>query len=528
MPAWYAPMQSEAGSFLRAWINPLLLGVVTGGLFAWWAWRTSFDGLLADGYIYLLMADALGHARASDALTWRFLFGEYPFPPLYPLLLAAVNAGADNPLNAIMLNAGLLGASFAVLARWYASLGIAPGAALALSLSFALLPISFLTALDVQSEPLYLLLTLCTLYALQRARAAPIAWLVAGVCCGLAVLTRTVGIALLGAFTLSWLMAGRQRKPLALLCAWLPYVGWQIFRHWHGLAASYLRYRTLAPRDFFEATLQIVPLNLRALGYALPRSFDLQGAPQVGLVLALLGLGAGLVFLQRLRRGDCDARYLLLYVGVIMLWPHPDHFRRFLFVVLPLAGGYVMSAITEGVRGRCSRWVATAVGYTLPGVLLVLAAPSLLALRHEFALAVTPERRALSHSPARYLAPSLAAAAVRAQAFKPVIGLLQHARTELPASACIVSAIPEQVMYYARRPGLDLVHARAAPSALLRQCPYVLMIAFRSFPDNGVPPMFPFEALRTELSILDLVRSDPRARDSPVRAILAHYRAAEK
>ncbi len=514
-------------SRILPWSLPLLLGLATAGLFAGWARRANFDGLLADGYIYLLMADALSHAPASDALNWRFLFGEYSFPPLYPLLLAMVNAGADNPLNALMLNAGLLGASFAVLARWYMSLGIAAGPALLLSLCCALLPISFITALDVQSEPLYLVLTLSALYVLQRAPDTANAWWVAGICCGLAVLTRTAGLALLGAFTLSWLRAARRPKSLALWCAWLPLLGWQIFRDWHGLAASYLRYRSLAPQDLWDATRQIVPINLRAIAYAVPRSFDLQGAPHVGIVLALLGVCAGVVLVQRVRRAECAALYVLLYLGLILCWPHPDHLRRFLFVVLPLMAGYAACAIAAGFSARSSRWSANTALYALPAVLLLLTAPSLLSLRHELALAVTPELRAVTQSPARYLAPSLDAAVMRAQAFNPVIRLLQHAQTELPAVACIASAIPEQVMFYARRPGLDLIHALAAPSTLLRQCPYVLMIAFRSFPDSGVPPMFPFAELRGDLEILDLVRVDPSNQDSPARAILALYRPPE-
>lgn len=518
-------MRRELGTSLLAWIPPLLMGLVISGLCAWCAWRASGDGLLADGYIYLLMADALQYAPASDALDWRFLFGEYPFPPLYPLLLAVVQAGADKPLQAFMLNAGLLGAAFVVLARWYASLGIPAGPALALSLSFALLPISFLTALDVQSEPLYLLLSLTALYAVSRAPARPGAWLVAGVCCGLAVLTRTVGITLLAAFTLTLLLQAPPRRVLALLCAWLPPAGWLIFRHLEGLTASYFNQRAFAANNLFGSLWQVGWVNWRAAGEAVSRSVDLQAAAPVQIALAVLGVCAGVVFLRRLGRGRCDAVYLLSYLGLIMLWPYPEHFRRFLFVVLPLAGGYAMSALDYALRSSSSRRSASAALYALPCVLLSLTTPSLLALRQE--LAAPSNVSAVSHTPARYLWPSLRAAVLAAQAFDPVVTLLRHARTELPAQACIASAIPEQVMYYARRPSLHLIHGLAAPASVLRQCPYVLMIAFRSFPASGVPPMFPFDALRAELEILDVARVDPDDSTSGARAILARYRGAE-
>ena len=508
---------------MRVWIAPLLLGIVVSAIFARYAWRATFDGLLADGYVYLLMADALREVDATRALDWRFLFGEYPFPPLYPLLLALVGAGADTPAPAIALNAGLLGAAFAVLVRWYANLGIPTGPAFALCVAMALLPITFLTALDVQSEPLYLLLSLITLTALVK-REVPHAWLVAGVCCGLAILTRTVGIALLAAFTWVW-FTDRPRRVLPLLCAWLPYGGWSIFRWLNGLEASYLRHLSLAPSELLNSTLEIVPRNLRALSFSLPRSFDLQGAPHVGIVLVLLGLCASVVFLQRLRKGECDAVYLVCYLGLVMAWPHPDHLRRFMFVVLPMVGGYAMYALWCGCQTRTSRWSAQVVLYAVAVVIALLALPSMVAISQEYAVAATPESRALTRSPGRYFAPSLSIATAHAQAFEPVITLLKHARTELPVAACISSAIPEQVMFYARRPGIDLIHGIAAPAALLRDCPYVLMVAFRSIPDNGVPPMFPYPELRSDLVILDGARVDAGSPRAPVRALLARYRA---
>jgi len=158
-------------------------------------------------------------------------------------------------------------------------------------------------------------------------------------------------------------------------------------------------------------------------------------------------------------------------------------------------------------------------------VMLLLVGPSLAEIAHELAAASTPPLRTAVRSPARYAAGTTQTALVRQAAFAPVIDVLMRAREKLPVDACITSAIPEQTMFYARRPGRDLARAVRRPEQLLRECPYVLMLAFRSFPDNGVPPMFPYQRLRSNLQILDVAESDLGNGKRVVRALLAHYRA---
>lgn len=512
----------------RGWREPvltLLSGVAVALVIFRFAQHAEAGGLLADGYVYLLMADAL-RPDSPAVPDWRFLFGAYPFPPLYPLVLSAIGAGADALSRAILLNAVILAAVCVVATRWYRRLSIPFGPALALGCVWALLPATFLAAIDVQSEPLYTLLALTTLLLLDGQPSSR-QWLLAAACCGLAVLARTAGVTLLAAFSLVWLLRGRQFGFVPLLIAWAPLAIWQAIRAHFSLTSSYLRDLPYPRGNALEAATAQISINLRALLHYAPRSFDLQGHAHVAIAVALLAGIAAFTLLKRLRRPECDALYLVGYVSLIMIWPHPDHLRRFLFVVLPILNGYAMLGLADGLRRVRVRWSTRAL-YALPALIALLAWPSMMVTGREIALANTPLQRALAHSPARYAAESRRAAERNAAAFAPVIEVLSRARRKLPPDACLSTAIPEQAMFYARRRSRDLVRALRSPAQLLESCPYVLMVAFRSFPDNGVPPMFPYRAFRSRLQILDVGESDVGAGRRTVRALLARYHAPSK
>lgn len=514
-------------------------GALIAAAVALLAARTDLSGILADGYVYLLMADAL-RGVAAPGPDWRFLFGHYPFPPVYPAYLAAWGAGADAPQRAFLANAAAHGIAFVALAAWYRRLGLGRSTTLGLLAVFALVPATWLTMLDIQSEALYLPLTVLVLLlaggqlasadSRPASRAVARAWTSAGLFCAIALLTRTAGLALFAAFALSWLHRQRPGGIRPLLIAGLPWVVWQLFKALAGFDASYL---TSLPSDWGELPVRLAATatrNLRALAWYGPRSFDLAvlappaaGVVTAGAVLALF------TFLRRLRRMEFDALYVLLYTLLIMAWPHPDHMRRFLWVVLPLLLGYTALALGNACATRGPRWLAPVVLAAFLGALVAVPLPGTLPVLRSLGTSPAGEARELAQSPARYGKPAgLRAARLRRAAFAPIVELLDRARRRLPEDACIASAIPEQAMFHARRRGLDLVHARDNPRAQLAQCPYLLAVAFRSFPDNGVAPMFPYHLLRAELDVLDVAPVDRRDREAGVRAVLAHFSGPQK
>lgn len=98
-----------------------LLGTV---FFAWLAVRDTFIDLLTDSAIYALLADYFSPYRATTHHFLEFLFGEYPFPPLYPVPLGFLGGGTAVPAVDYAIGALLLGLTLAVFLQWLARAGV--------------------------------------------------------------------------------------------------------------------------------------------------------------------------------------------------------------------------------------------------------------------------------------------------------------------------------------------------------------------------------------------------------------------
>ncbi|MGH8597496.1 MAG: hypothetical protein ACREXT_12635, partial [Gammaproteobacteria bacterium] len=330
-----------------------LVGIITALWFSYLAVRPEFSGLLADAYIYLLIAAGIEHlgAGATDPAL-SFLFAHYPFPPLFPMLLAATGAGPDQPAWTYAVNASVLGLAMLFLAYWYRQLGMPRTVAALLVLVIAALPAVWLTAMDVQSEPLYLTLSAACLLALGRDPKP--AWRVAGLACGLAVITRTVGIALLAIFLIDWWRRGRRSDLTPILVALGPIATWSVIRLAFGFDASYLAVDQALLGDSPSALFPVIKTNALALATYGVRSFDLSGQAYAQIVIATLGGIALLEYLNRLRCSKPDAWYVTCYLSLILCWPYPYHARRFLLMILPLLMGYAVLFAYRMCRSRVS------------------------------------------------------------------------------------------------------------------------------------------------------------------------------
>ena len=155
-----------------------------------------------DSVWYLTIAEQGYHGAAETLAFW----------PLYPALLAALGAvlgGHDLTAGVLISMASLLG-SLVLLERLGLRLVGEPSARRAV-LYLALFPTAFFLG-AVYSESLYLLLALGAFLLAERGRFLP-----AGVVCGLAILTRVAGVALLPALAI---IAWRSGQTAA--CAPLP------------------------------------------------------------------------------------------------------------------------------------------------------------------------------------------------------------------------------------------------------------------------------------------------------------------
>ena len=520
-----------AAHLTRTSLRPALglaLGLISFALLLWIGVKPSLAGVNSDGAVYVLLADGLSPWRATDIDFGAQLFAHYPFPPLYPLLLSVAGGGSAVPALDYIVDALLQ--AMAVVASWCWARRIGcdgPTAAIA-ALSLAITPIALFTAMGVFSEPLYLALSMTALALVAGREISARAWRGAALLLGLAAVTRGVGLFAVAVLLLAWVWRTRGRDArLVPLLALAPSLVWLLIKASHGWQGGYTD--TLFAAGVLPvaaALLAQLPTNLHALAYHFVRCFDSLNSRHSALILATLLIPAGLGFGRRLRAGQVDACYAALYLLVLLVWPYPNHFARFLLVLMPLfcayAGLGVALMLAGGGQGGLRPFAAAATA----SVLLMVALPSLLQVLQSIAAAASAQERVHTRISSWYGHDSLAAARGSTAFSLRVLEVMATVGKQLPRAACVSSTMAEVFMLHGRRvsrppPGqhADLASLRSALAA----CPYVLLLGTTTFPSVDFPPYYPLARVKDELTTLLTVPLDTARPEPPPLAVLARY-----
>ncbi len=431
--------------------GPRRLALVTFGVVAaiYFYWGTS-DRLLSfggDNATYLLIARDFSPYGASSPGALGYAHQNY-YPPLYPLFLA-ITGTSHSLVAAHVATITLLLASFLVLFAWCRSAGLDSLASFAVTLAFAAVRGTYFTALEIESEPLYLLLTLVALFAARRAPGRDdFAWpVVAALAVGAATLTRSAGLALLAAYGVHLLIRRPKRFPILALLAVVPALLWMR----HGGNSDYTR--ILIDRYQIGGIAAIrdgLAIQLASLANDWLALFAVEPSAPVALVttgVAVLGLAGALM---RLRRGEFDALYLGAYLTLIVIWPFPGEMARFLVVALPIvlfqAAWAAGAALTRVPSTRMARWLGLALAMALISVLV----PQIALTTARFHGGASPEladlrRSALWFDADRVTAEKMLRFAARLE--DALRGISQH----VPAEACVFSVKPSLVGLFADR-----------------------------------------------------------------------------
>lgn len=332
----------------REWMGPgLLLALALLGALIF----TRHSGLPSfydDSVDYLIMArDWTPWCESSSAIREAALREHYP--PLFPLLLASSGAACDLGQAHRLVTLCFLVALGAVyrlaLDRLSSRL-----LAFLVSLCFLLSPAVWINLPGILSENLYLALSLSALLlALRQEAESPRTWtgslglalLIAGV-----VLTRAIGITLLLAYgaSLAIELWRGPRRP------WLP----RLLPLLLPLAALGL-WRLLAPagegqlysQDLWAIVQRLLQGEIRAVvegqlialhdawftSFLFYWTAHTEPRYLMVLVFGLLALG-GVAW--RLVGNHLDGWYGLFYLSLLLVWPYPGQFPRFLYGLLPV------------------------------------------------------------------------------------------------------------------------------------------------------------------------------------------------
>lgn len=519
----HKPAAASSGSLLPA----ILLGTLAFLLFIFVGAKHTLNGINSDAAVYVLMADIYSPYRPHDISFADHLFAHYPFPPLYPLILAALGGGSLTPLLDYVIGAALLAAAVAGIWSWARRAGGSAVAAGACAVGFALTPSAWFTAMGVFSEPLYLALSMSAFALLVVPPQRAGQWYAAAALFGLAALARTVGLIAIAAFLLYWWRCtrGRHYRAVAALTL-LPSLAWIIIKRLRGWHTSYTG-------SLFETGLRVLPdmlrqapINLQALWYYAVRTFDVLGSTYSAVTCAMLLLLAGVGLAARLRAAAPDATYVVFYLLTMLLWPYPNHSGRLLLVILPFILAYMLWGAGLLVRRTGSallvRTVECGVGLALACIILPSTLVMTLQIR-QFAGGTDADK---PRTAVWYARDSQAEARALYAFGSQVQDALTALRPHIPVHACVTSTMAEMVQLRTRRrslrpPGIDATPAEL--HAALARCPYVLMLRATAFPSIEYPFYYPLTKVITHLRVLHTVPLRPPSPRGQPLAILARY-----
>jgi hypothetical protein len=355
-----------------------------------WAGRPYAVGVFHDDGIYAILAKALATNQGYRYLHLPGAPAATHYPPGYPFFLSLIwRIWPSFPQNIRLMlaaNALLLGA-IAVSVEYVARRVLAwpktaaACAALVAAISYPLIMLSSL----VLSETLFVALLMPSLVLAERVvrddSSARWSALWTGICCGLLVLVRTHGAALVLALIVCLAMRRRFRALMIVAVAAAAIIApWQLWSMLHvgeitgPLTGSYGSYVAWLAEGAHEGGVRLfahaIALNARELVALIADRVSLADSAGVRLVCAWLATGlAGIGAFRMARKAPVTILFLAIYLGVVLMWPYAPW--RFFFAVWPLVvlsiGEAVVAAVAaahasrEQVGRRTSRMASIAV-----------------------------------------------------------------------------------------------------------------------------------------------------------------------
>lgn len=492
------------GRWARRHGAALALLIMLALAYAWLGIHDGLGSLKGDSLIYLGTARHYAPYWPEDAFAagWAAVT---QFPPLYALVLMCSGGAADfriaHGVTALCLVAG-----FATFYVWLLRLGIGRGRAACAVGVLAVAPGTVLQSFYLHPEGLYVALVFMALIALSLAdttRRSRWFW-AAAAATALAILTRTVGVALVPALAFALLRARPAGWPAMLALALLPGLAWSVL---HDPPASYAdllrdRYAGVPPAEMVQA----VGASVRASAEGL--ASNLYQNAHLGWLAWLLGIAGGAALLKRAVAREPDAAYVAAYLAMLAVWPFPQEALRLTWVVVPFLLGYVLWLCQRAaLRLPEARAQLRPVLAWMPLAALALAMlPEVLLLAHRASHPLAQARPAYRHLPQWYH-PELATAQWYAELHGGTAEALQAFAERVPEGECVVTTLPLVAGFYlgrpVRTPPGDLLDATAFEDALVRTgCRYILL-TYATGRGGSETPFYPMERLSGRLRMLD-------------------------
>jgi hypothetical protein len=454
---------------------------------------------------YLILADFYrGPPEGSEGELLHLLYAQSRFPPLFPLLLAAVDAGGAAQHRAALLSCGI--ALLAVFASgwWVWREYRSPAAALTVVVALTLYPAYFLVNLYPVTEPLMMVLLALVFGVLAHDQGGPSSRLLAAALAGLLPLVRMAALPIIPVL-IAWLLIHHRqhRRELGLLAAvaLLPALAWQAYRTLLG-AEMYTEHLSVAKiLQQLGGWPDLLWLQAGRFWAAALENYRGDSGPLQHALLAVLTALAMSGWLRALRRRAAHAGFLALYLATIYIWPFPAEIGRLLVVVYPFAIAYACDAGMAATRRLMAMPAVPAQAASLVAVTLLLAALSgatVVRFVERATLPVPASLREDQREALYFIADTHGNALRIAHDFAAIRGLVAELHALVPRGNCVFMTPPQLVMLNARIPALDYPPGLADPEhgrQSLASCDYFILSAIASR-QASYPPFYPWQALQ--------------------------------
>jgi hypothetical protein len=504
------------------------LCLLTTVFFSWLSVRQGYIGNISDSVFYLTVADYFSPYWTAPYGLGASLFHDFSFPPLYPLILAALGGGSEHPVASYIATSFMMASALAAVYVWLRTEQLSLAESLSITVVYALLPATLLAAMAIQSEPLYVACTFAG-FALWSQRGTSTAMRpLAAICIGGSALARTVGVSAIAALLINWYLDEDERVHWYVpVLAIAPYLTWVIVKYVNGMQPSYFDSVVLeSARATLVNSVSQFTINVPAMWSATVRSFDLAGSLHATVAVTVCALFFAFGFAVRLRRLRVDALYVAFYLAIIVLWPYPGHMRRFLQVLMPMFLLYGFLGIRYTII-----YLAPALRRTVErayvAILVIVLSPSALVMVQQIAQAEGEDAENFVRSPQWYMYDTPLRATTVMERVMQVIDGMRGIDERLPANACVSSAAYAYIPLYGRRQSRRLAGISTDDDrffAQLRDCPYVFMMAATQWPEMDYPAMYPYERIKDQLEVVEVSLWDRTATTGTVLTMLGRVR----
>lgn len=496
--------------------------LVVAAFYIFFCVRNEIFDISGDASGYLLAAQYFSPFQPATPMLQAYS-REIIYPPLFPIIIGAF--GGTALAGSLVVVASVLG-SFVLLYFWLRTENLASLMSAMTALLFALMPITYVTALNIWTENTYLLFSLAAITAVSGAEKSVLNaqrfWVAAAIAVALATLIRVAAAPLLGAFCLYVLIRKPARYWRLIAISALPFCIWAVIAKSRqiGLGGYTSQWSASYQADAAGVLLQTMTEWVQALAFSWKVGFvgDVAGTP-FPVIVGFVGAIGIVGWAFRLYRFKFDAIYVLCYMAMLLAWPHPEESARYGYVMVPLLIAYgilLLAYLGEKLKGSV---IAFSPAFAALAICLAMVMPSLVVNWQRYNRSVPEDMKDARKMDGWYSDDGLTSEYMTPLQLK-IFAHLKTVASQVPEGDCIFSVKSTVVSVHTGRSSFAPLFNNANTGDFeesLKQCKYAYAIRLAF---SNRPSLYPLTRLGDRARIISKASMERDSKSQVVGALI--------